>query len=49
MMNGWMCGLRLATVASPEYLQVTPDRFELLPAPSSFAVVFVDLADLERS
>ena len=24
-------------VATPEYIQVTPDRFELLPSPSSFA------------
>lgn len=37
------------TVASPEYLQVTPDRFDLLPAPSSFAVVFVDLAELQAA
>ncbi len=36
------------TAASPEYLQVTPDRYELLPAPSSFAVIFTDLADLQR-
>jgi putative ABC transport system permease protein len=36
------------TAASPEYLQVTPDRYELLPAPSSFAVIFADLADLQR-
>ena len=37
------------TVASPEYLQVTPDRFELLPSPSSFAVLFVDLAELQAA
>ena len=37
-----------ATVASPEYLQVTPDRYELLPAPSSFAVIFIDLAQLQN-
>lgn len=36
------------TAASPEYLQVTPDRYELLPAPSSFAVIFADLRDLQR-
>ena len=42
--------LRVAgTVASPEYLQVTPDRYELLPAPSSFAVLFVDLAMLQAA
>ena len=40
--------LRVAgAVASAEYLQVTPDRFELLPAPSSFAALFVDLAGLQ--
>jgi len=38
-----------ATVASPEYIQVTPDRFELLPSPSSFAVLFVDLEELQRA
>jgi len=38
-----------ATVASPEYIQVTPDRFELLPSPSSFAVLFVDLDELQRA
>ena len=36
-----------ATVATPEYLQVTPDRYELLPAPSSFAVIFLDRAQLQ--
>jgi putative ABC transport system permease protein len=36
-----------ATVATPEYIQVTPDRYEILPAPSSFAVVFVDLGQLQ--
>lgn len=40
--------LRVAgTVSTPEYLQVTPDRFELLPAPSSFAVIFIELAELQ--
>lgn len=37
------------TVASPEYLQVTPDRFELLPAPSSFAVLFMALPELQSA
>lgn len=37
-----------ATVSTPEYLQVTPDRYELLPAPSSFAVIFIDLAQLQE-
>lgn len=37
-----------ATVSTPEYLQVTPDRYELLPAPSSFAVVFLDRAQLQE-
>ncbi|HAS12437.1 MAG TPA: hypothetical protein DCS55_18310, partial [Acidimicrobiaceae bacterium] len=48
--NGQPLPLRVAgTVASPEYLQVTPDRFELLPAPSSFAVLFVDLTELQQA
>lgn len=48
--NGAPVALRVVgTVASPEYLQVTPDRYELLPAPSSFAVLFVDLAELQRA
>lgn len=48
MLDGERRSLRVAgTVASPEYLQVTPDRFELLPSPSSFAVLFVPLADLQ--
>ena len=48
--NGAPIALRVVgTVASPEYLQVTPDRYELLPAPSSFAVLFVDLAELQRA
>lgn len=41
--------LRIAgTVSTPEYLQVTPDRYELLPAPSSFAVVFIDRGQLQQ-
>ena len=36
-------------VASPEYLQVTPDRYELLPAPTSFAVLFLDRATLQQA
>ena len=40
--------LRVAgTVATPEYIQVTPDRYELLPAPSSFAVIFLDRDQLQ--
>ena len=35
------------TVSSPEYLQVTPDRYELLPAPSSFAVIFLERSHLQ--
>lgn len=50
LVNGRPLPLRVAgTVASPEYLQVTPDRYELLPAPSSFAVLFVDLAELQQA
>ena len=50
LVNGKPLPLRVAgTVASPEYLQVTPDRYELLPAPSSFAVLFIDLAELQQA
>lgn len=38
----------VGVVASPEYLQVTPDRYELLPAPSTFGVLFVDLDRLQQ-
>lgn len=48
LIDGQPVPLRVAaTVSTPEYLQVTPDRYELLPAPSSFAVVFVDRAQLQ--
>lgn len=48
LIDGRPVPLRVAaTVSTPEYLQVTPDRYELLPAPSSFAVVFVDRAQLQ--
>ena len=50
LLNGQPVPLRVAgTVASPEYLQVTPDRYELLPSPSGFAVLFMDLGQLQRS
>lgn len=49
LIDGRPVPLRVAaTVSTPEYLQVTPDRYELLPAPSSFAVVFVDRAQLQE-
>ena len=48
LIGGRAVPLRIAaTVSTPEYLQVTPDRFELLPAPSSFAVVFLDRSQLQ--
>lgn len=49
LIGGHAVPLRVAaTVSTPEYLQVTPDRYELLPAPSSFAVVFVDRSQLQE-
>ena len=49
LIGGHPVPLRVAaTVSTPEYLQVTPDRYELLPAPSSFAVVFVDRTQLQE-
>ena len=49
LIAGGSVPLRIAgTVSSPEYLQVTPDRYELLPAPSSFAVVFLDRGQLQQ-
>lgn len=48
LVNGRPVPLRVAgTVAAPEYLQVTPDRYELLPSPSGFAVLFMDLTQLQ--
>lgn len=50
LVNGEPVPLKVAgTVATPEYLQVTPDRYELLPSPSGFAVLFVDLAQLQQA
>ena len=49
LIDGRPVPLRVAaTVSSPEYLQVTPDRYELLPAPSSFAVIFLDRSQLQQ-
>ncbi len=49
LIDGIPAPLRVTgTVASPEYIQVTPDRFELLSSPSGFGVLFVDLAELQR-
>lgn len=49
LVDGEEVPLRVAaTVATPEYLQVTPDRYELLPAPSSFAVIFIDRTRLQE-
>lgn len=49
LVNGRPISLKVAgTVASPEYLQVTPDRYELLPSPTGFAVVFMDLNQLQQ-
>ncbi|QYG94366.1 FtsX-like permease family protein (plasmid) [Iamia sp. SCSIO 61187] len=49
LLDGEEVPLRVAaTVATPEYLQVTPDRYELLPAPSSFAVIFIDRTQLQE-
>ena len=50
LVNGRAVPLKVAgTVVTPEYLQVTPDRFELLPSPSGFAVLFVDLSQLQEA
>ncbi len=50
LLDGQPVPLRVAgTVASPEYLQVTPDRYELLPSPTGFAVLFMDLVQLQQS
>ena len=49
LIAGRPVALRIAaTAATPEYLQVTPDRYELIPAPSSFAVVFLDRGRLQE-
>ena len=49
LLGGQPVALRVtATVSSPEYLQVTPDRYEFLPAPSSFAVMFIDRSQLQQ-
>lgn len=48
LIGGQPVPLRVAaTVSTPEYLQVTRDRYELLPAPSSFAVIFLDRTQLQ--
>ncbi|MBK5226087.1 MAG: ABC transporter permease [Thermoleophilia bacterium] len=49
LIDGRAMPLKVAgTAASPEYLIVSPSRQEVFPSASTFAVLFVPLADLQR-
>ncbi|RME12534.1 MAG: ABC transporter permease, partial [Ardenticatenia bacterium] len=49
ILNGQSVPLKVVgIVASPEYLIVSPSRYELIPANRTFAVIFTPLNDLQR-